>query len=89
MNYDAVFIPACASVERTVVAPTELSAIQIEQTEDGKARLGMIAPIPEGAELEVCGSGFNDRTVKARWQNKFYFVFLQDIQGPDFRRLAV
>jgi hypothetical protein len=76
-------------VERTVVAPKDISAIQIEQTDDGKARLGMLAPIPEGAELEVCGTGFNNRTVKARWRDRFYFVFLQDIQGPDFKRSMV
>jgi len=39
----------------------------------------MITQLPEGAELELCGEGFNERTVRVRWAEGFYFVFLQDL----------
>jgi hypothetical protein len=38
--------------------------------------------LPRGATLEVCGDGFNERTVKVRTNNRYYFVFRQDIEAP-------
>lgn len=42
--------------------------------------LGPIIKIPVGARLDVCGSGFDERTVKVRCGDAYYFVFLQDLE---------
>jgi hypothetical protein len=58
-----------------------IAAIQVLPSESStELRLGMITQLPSGAELIVCGDGFNDRTVKVRWAEGFYFVFLQDLE---------
>lgn len=58
-----------------------ISAIQVTSSIDGRAQLGTIMQLPEGAQLDVCGDGFNDRTVKVRWEGTFYFIFRQDIES--------
>ncbi|MBV9267340.1 MAG: hypothetical protein JO061_14305 [Acidobacteriaceae bacterium] len=60
-----------------------IAAIQVLPA-DGSAepRLGMITQLPRGAELRFCGEGFNGRTVKVRWGDGYYFVFLQDLEEP-------
>ncbi|MBV9264632.1 MAG: hypothetical protein JO061_00540 [Acidobacteriaceae bacterium] len=78
-NPEALFIPECVTVQATITAPKEISALELVPTATG-ARLGHIASLPKGTRLEICGGGFNERTVKARCQGHFYFVFLQDIE---------
>lgn len=79
-------------IVRSIPSPMTLSkviaAINIRETEDGHTRMGLIAQLPQGAQLEICGEGFNERTVKVRWKNQFYFVFLQDVEEPAPRALA-
>ncbi len=59
-----------------------VSAIQIlPPGEDGTRRLGLITQLPEGAEVNVGGPGFNDRTVKVSWEGSSYFVFLEDLDA--------
>lgn len=58
-----------------------IAAINIRETEDGHTRLGLIAQLPTGAQLEVCGEGFNERTLKVRWEDRFYFVFVHDVEA--------
>jgi hypothetical protein len=38
----------------------------------------------------LCGDGFNDSTLKVRWEGQLFFVFLQDIvpAEPDISSLA-
>jgi hypothetical protein len=57
-----------------------IAAIHFSVSETGEARTGLITQLPKDAAVEVCGNGFNDRTVAVRWQESFYFVFLQDIE---------
>ena len=59
-----------------------LAAIQIQPAEAGKEHQGIISQLPNGAEVHVCGEGFNTRTVKVAWGGQLYFVFLQDIETP-------
>lgn len=59
----------------------DLSAIELIRIENGRAGLGLVSKIPEGAEIHFCGDGFNDRTLKVRWEDQFYFVFLEDLQA--------
>jgi hypothetical protein len=69
-------------MERAFTLPTSVSAIQILPTEDGeRTRLGLITQLPEGAEIEIGGPGFSDRTVRVRCSGASYFVFLDDLEG--------
>lgn len=61
----------------------DITAIEITQVADGTRRCGLFLRLPQGAELIVCGSGFNDRTVTVDFHGRLYFVFLQDIYPPD------
>ena len=60
-----------------------IAAIAIEGSEEGRPRCGLIAQLPKGAQLEVVGDGFNNRTATVRCHHQSYFVFLQDIEEPD------
>lgn len=72
-----------AELPRHIALPKNIAAIQIQHAEDGRSQLGVIAELPESAELDVCGEGFNARTVKVRWAGQYYFVFMQDIEQPE------
>jgi hypothetical protein len=80
-------------IHRSIPSPVTLSkviaAINIRETEDGHMRMGLISQLPQGAELQICGEGFNERTIKVRWGERLYFVFVQDIEEPRPRALAV
>jgi hypothetical protein len=70
--------PRYATTKRT-------AAIQVSDTEDGRSRLGMMTHLPEGAQLDPCGDGFDDSTIKVRWQGCSYYVFVQDLETPKVR----
>ena len=53
--------------------------LKILAVPEGRARLGSILTIPERAEVEMCGAGFNERTVRICWQGKYYFAFQEDV----------
>jgi hypothetical protein len=59
--------------------PREISAIQVLTAPEGQARMGLIVSIPEGSEVELCGIGFNNRTVRICWQGAYYFTFRDDL----------
>lgn len=50
----------------------------------GHGKLGLITQLPSGAVVDICGGGFNERTAKIRYEQRYFFVFLQDLQeaGP-------
>ena len=83
VDFDLLSKPACGSVEKTVRTQRKISVIEIDSLGNGDVRLGAISEIPAGGELEICGPGFNGRTVKARYKDSFYFVFMQDIAEPE------
>jgi hypothetical protein len=75
-------LPPPISVERAYTLPKSVSAIQILPTEDGeRTRLGLITQLPAGAEIEIGGPGFSDRTVSVRCSGASYFVFLDDLEA--------
>lgn len=41
---------------------------------------GFLVELPLGVQVEVCGAGYNDRTVEVRVDGEFYIVFTQDIE---------
>lgn len=59
----------------------EICAMQLLPGENGKAELGPVVTMPKGAQLDACGPGFNERTLKVRSDGAFYFVFLQDLDA--------
>ncbi|HEX7359749.1 MAG TPA: hypothetical protein VF283_04590 [Bryobacteraceae bacterium] len=66
--------------EKLYELPRNISAIQSISDLDGQTRLGMILQLPEGAEVRVCGPGFNERTVKVEWEGGFYYIFREDVE---------
>ena len=67
--------------ERIFVLPKIVSAIQIlPSDESGSSRLGLLTQLPEGAEIEIGGPGFNDATLRVRCGNSFYYVFLDELE---------
>jgi hypothetical protein len=64
----------------TARALKTICAMQIREREDGSARMGLLAEIPAEPTPEVCGEGFNDRTVKVRIGERTYFVYRQDLE---------
>ena len=70
------------AMEKAYTIPKGISAIQVLPTEDGeRTRLGLITQLPAGAEIEVCGPGFSDGTVRVRCSGASYFVFLDDLDA--------
>jgi hypothetical protein len=56
-------------------------AMQVIPDGSGKLRMGTLIRLPDGAEVELCGEGFNDRTAKVHWAGATYYVFLDDLQS--------
>ena len=82
MNEEAIFIPAEPVIQSCCILSRNIAAIRLDGRNDkdsGKAKLGRILQLPAGSNLEVCGDGFNPRTVKVRHQNSYYFVFEEDL----------
>jgi hypothetical protein len=80
--------PHPISMERAYTLPRSVPAIQILPTEDGeRTRLGLITQLPQGAEIEMRGPGFSDRTVNVRCSGASYFVFLEDLE-PAKKQMA-
>lgn len=68
--------------QSTFTLAKPIAAIHFSVSETGETRTGLITQLPKDAAVEVCGNGFNNRTVAVRWQKGLYFVFLQDIEPP-------
>jgi hypothetical protein len=77
---NALAIPDPIFVERRISVNNSISAVQLIGSEGhGSPKLGLLSQLGPGSILEVCGQGFNERTVKVRCNDLFYFVFRQDI----------
>jgi len=78
-----VSIPDCLVPERSHTLSKPISGIQLLPVEGKQGRLGRLGNVLQlarGSHLELCGGGYDARTVKVRCEGKFYFVFLQDLQ---------
>ncbi len=80
MNVDTAYVAETAPFGRVYVLPRIVSAIQILPDESGSKRLGLITQLPEGAEVEIGGPGFNDQTLRVRCGSASYYVFLDDLE---------
>jgi hypothetical protein len=80
MKEDMIFIPPELSVQSSCTLSRNITAIRLESRAPGKAKLGPILRLPAGSNLDVCGDGFNPRTVKVHDGNSYYFVFREDLE---------
>lgn len=70
----------CLDGAMQITLSKNIPAIPLEHVEDGQERLGAILRLPRGAELDICGSGFDGKTVKVFCSGRSYFVFIQDLR---------
>ena len=91
INAEAFFVaPGKNGDERVHTLSSNVAAIQLLPADStGETRLGMITQLPRGAELYVYGDGFNERTVRVRWADGFYFVFRQDLENGQSQAASV
>jgi hypothetical protein len=68
--------------------PNNITAIQVNIDEKGRARMGAVVQLPRDAELAICGPGFSERTVKVACEGAFYYVFEEDLDRPNNRSMA-
>jgi hypothetical protein len=74
--------------EQSYILSRNVSAIPILSTQaEGCSPLGLITQLPAGAQIDVGGPGFNDRTLKVRCAGAPYYVFLEDLE-PQRKRAA-
>ncbi|MBV8552644.1 MAG: hypothetical protein JOY54_15205 [Acidobacteriaceae bacterium] len=78
MNTNALN-PDCPDPGKFVHLSRIIPAFELVPEVDGQSKLGIISRLPDGVLLEVCGEGFNSRTVKVRMGGKHYFVFRVDL----------
>jgi hypothetical protein len=82
-------IPSTSLRERAYTLSKSISAIQVLPNEEGeRTRLGLITQLPAGAEIEIRGPGFSERTVFVRCSGASYFVFLEDFGDLEERAFA-
>lgn len=55
--------------------------MQANADKDGFCKLGLLTQITPHFPIEVCGEGFNEKTIRVRVQGQFYFVFREDLRA--------
>ena len=78
-NPDALTIPVSMPTDANYTLSDDIWGMQLLPSGNGVASLGPLVKIPHGSRLDFCGQGFNERTLKVRCGDSFYFVFLQDL----------
>jgi hypothetical protein len=84
MREETIFIPANILAYDSCTLSRKIPAIRLEGRtglSGGKAKLGLILHLPAGSRVDICGDGFNPRTVKVRHHDSYYFVFQEDLAG--------
>ena len=79
MNREALSFPPRNAVSSRKVLSNRISALQLIPTDAGQAKLGPLAQLDPGTAVEICGAGYNEKTTKVRVQEKYFFVFLEDL----------
>jgi hypothetical protein len=69
--------------QQAAVLSKNIVAMALDELEDGTLRHVSLTALPTGTEVTIVGEGFNRRTVRVRCNDRSYFVFVQDIEGPD------
>jgi hypothetical protein len=58
----------------------DIPAIELIKPGENASRTPPVLNLPHGTRVEICGFGFNERTTKVRCDEKYYYVFSQDLQ---------
>ncbi|HEX7363447.1 MAG TPA: hypothetical protein VF283_23395 [Bryobacteraceae bacterium] len=80
MNATAIFIPNEPRAMKSCTLSRYAPIIEILFETNGTAHLGLISEFPRETCVEICGNGFDDRTVKVRIGDTFFFAFLEDLE---------
>jgi len=62
-----------------VILQKDIAAIQAPSGGCGRPGLGIVLRLPRGLQVEVCGGGFSERTVKIRSKSDFFFVLRRSV----------
>ena len=55
--------------------------MQIIPDDRGKLRLGTLIRLPDAADVEICGEGYDERTAKVLLGGSTYYVFVDDLRS--------
>jgi hypothetical protein len=80
MSEDTLSIPNGTVEGRRVQLSRSISAVQLVRNDSGGAKLGSLLRLARGTMVECCGDGFNERTIKIRANDEYFFVFLEDLE---------
>lgn len=72
MSQENSFVRERTTVRSTYILPKKISAVRLET----KA----VSQMPAGSHVEVCGEGYNPRTVKVCCGGTMFFVFREDLR---------
>lgn len=81
LNKSVLSIPDCLVPERSQTLSRTIAGIQLVPVDAKQGRLGNVSQLASGSRLDLCGEGYDARTVKVRCDGSFYFVFLQDLEA--------
>jgi hypothetical protein len=73
-------IPDCLIPEQSHILSRPIAGIELVPVQGKQGRLGRVMQLAPGSQIDLCGDGYDVRTVKVHCGGKFYFVFLQDLQ---------
>jgi hypothetical protein len=79
MTTDVLYPPESSFAGKSYLLKDEIPALQLISTENGHSRWGPLIRLPRGAELYDFGEGFDDRTLRVRFDGCFYIIFKQDL----------
>jgi hypothetical protein len=66
---------------KTYTLSKSIAAIRALPPRAQATRKGGISKLPKGAQVQIWAEGFNERTVKVKCKDLFYFVFIQDLEA--------
>ena len=72
-----------ALLQEQLILPKNIVAMSIETPEGERPQPASLTQIAAGTQVTILGEGFNDRTLKVRYRDGSYFIFLRDIEEPD------
>lgn len=60
-----------------------ISALRVVTQPDGTRVIGSLTQLPQNTEVEICGAGFDDRTVTVRTGSVLFYAFRADLSDKD------
>jgi hypothetical protein len=87
LSEQVLSIPESVCPQKTYTLSRRIAALRLIAPADGqRGKLGEISQLQPGAQLDCCGDGYNERTIKVHYAGEFYFVFLQDLYDAESDR---